>query len=119
MSEDIIISRYDCYQEIKKFRESDSNVIADGDLAEKILKKKGVFFKDKPEPTDRNNRAYIQQKGQLNKEMKTVIMQKKNRKTEAQITGIFFDSSKYPDLAYIHKIASTATTGDLFQETGS
>ena len=119
MSENIVISRYDCYQEYKKLKESDPKVIGDLDTAEKILKNNGVFFKSKPEPTDRNNRAYIQQKGQLNKEMKTVIMQKKNRKTEAQITGIFFDSSKYPDLTYIQKIVSTATAGDLFQETGS
>jgi hypothetical protein len=118
MSEKIVISRYDCYQEYKKLKESDPKVIGDLNTAEKILKNNGVFFKSKPESTDRNNRAYILQKCRLDKEMKTVIMQKKNKKTEAQITGIFFDSSKYADLTYVHKIAASATTGDLFQETG-
>ena len=116
MSEDIIISRYECYQEIKKFRESDPNVITDVDLAEKILKKKGVFFKDKPEPTDRNHRAYIQQKSQLNKEIKTVQVQKNQRKKEEKISGTFFNSRNYTDLTYVQNIASSGT-GDLFQET--
>ena len=116
MSEDIIISRYDCYQEIKKFRESDPTVIADADLAEKILKKKGIFFKDKPEPTERNYRAYISQKSRLNLEIKTVQVQKNKRKKEDKISGTFFNSRNYTDLTYVQNVTSSGT-GDLFQET--
>ena len=111
MSQNVTISRKQCYEAYKKLKEKDPSVIGDFDTAEKIINLSHFVVKDLPHPKDPTYRQYVQQKGKLKHEMQTVMINKR-KKGEAKLTGIFFDSSKFKELTYLQNNI-TSGTGDL------
>ena len=111
MSEKVTISRKECYEAFTKLREKDSSVIGDFNTAVKIIQQRNFQLKDQPEPRHPKYKQYISQKTQLGKEIKCVLMMKK-QKGVAKLSGNFFDSSKFKDLTYLQ----TSGTCDLYQD---
>ena len=111
MSQNVTISRKQCYEAFKKLKEKDPSVIGDFDTAAKIIKLSHFEVKDIPQPRDPKYRQYVVQKAKLKNEMQTVMVNKR-KKGEAKLTGIFFDSSKFKELTYLQNNI-TSGTGDL------